>query len=321
MIKNRKSKIIMADRRLQVFHTVARLLSFTKAAETLHMTQPAVTFQVRQLEEYFNTRLFDRTHNRITLTEVGQQVFQYAEQIFDLYAQMENSVKEMTGDISGLLMIGASTTIAEYMLPTLLGSFKAKYPDVNIRLSVSNTDGIVSMVEQNVIDLGVVEAPVGNKNLSQELCCMDELVAVVPVDHPLASKKSASPRELAAYPFISREEGSGTRDVIVEHFNKMHIPDLNVVMELGSSESIKGAVMTGMGISILSQATIQKELQLKTLKQVRLDPPLKRPFSFVHQKQKFRLRAMEELLNFSRDYCKNFSGEKCEMGGNTGKKK
>src|SRR5210317_120336 len=114
----------MADRRLQVFFTVARLLSFTKAAESLHMTQPAVTFQVRQLEEYFNTRLFDRTHNRISLTPVGERVFVYAEQIFERYAEMENAVKEMTGDVSGILLLGASTTIAEYMLPALLGDFK-----------------------------------------------------------------------------------------------------------------------------------------------------------------------------------------------------
>ncbi|OOY41541.1 LysR family transcriptional regulator, partial [Solemya velum gill symbiont] len=94
----------MADRRLQVFHTVARLLSFTKAAETLHMTQPAVTFQVRQLEEYFNTRLFDRTHNKISLTEAGECVYGFAEQIFDLYGQMENAVREMTGEVSGDLI-------------------------------------------------------------------------------------------------------------------------------------------------------------------------------------------------------------------------
>ncbi|MCV6636864.1 selenium metabolism-associated LysR family transcriptional regulator [Candidatus Albibeggiatoa sp. nov. NOAA] len=295
----------MADRRLQVFHTVARLLSFTKAAEALHMTQPAVTFQVRQLEEYFNTRLFDRTHNRITLTEVGEKVYEYAEKIFEQYSQMENAVKEMTGDINGVLMIGASTTIAEYMLPTLLGDFKIKYPDVRIRLKVSNTDEIVSMVENNIIDLGVVEAPVNNKSLAVELCRLDELVAIVAPDHPLASKAEISPQELAKYPYISREEGSGTREVITEYLSNegLSIYDMNIVMELGSSEAIKGAVTSGMGVAILSRAAIQKELQLNTLKQLQLNPPLKRPFSFVHQKQKFRLRAMEELLSFGRGYC------------------
>ena len=110
----------MADRRLQVFHTVAKLLSFTKAAETLHMTQPAVTFQIRQLEEHFNTRLFDRTHNRISLTAAGNKVYEYADQILLLYGEMDNKVRELTGDVSGVLLIGASTTIAEYVLPGLV---------------------------------------------------------------------------------------------------------------------------------------------------------------------------------------------------------
>lgn len=299
----------MADRRLKVFHTVARLLSFTKAAEALHMTQPAVTFQVRQLEEHFNTRLFDRTHNRITLTEVGEQVYDYADKIFDLYAQMDNVVREMTGDVSGVLMIGASTTIAEYMLPALLGDFKSKYPEVSIRLKVSNTDEIVSMVENNTIDLGVVEAPVGNKNLAVAPCHTDELVAIVPPQHPLSQKESVNVKEISGHPFISREEGSGTRNVVNNYFSEAgtSLYDLNVVMELGSSESIKGAVASGMGISILSQVTIQKELQLGTLVAIPLNPRLKRPFSFVHQKQKFRLRTIEELLQFAGHYCSTYT--------------
>ena len=131
----------MADRRLQVFHTVARLLSFTKAAETLHMTQPAVTFQIRQLEEFFNTRLFDRTHNRINLTAAGERVFEYSDRIIELYNEMDNRVREMTGDVSGILVIGASTTIAEYVLPSLLGEFKQLYPDrKSTRLNSSHTD-------------------------------------------------------------------------------------------------------------------------------------------------------------------------------------
>jgi DNA-binding transcriptional LysR family regulator len=295
----------MADRRLQVFHTVARLLSFTKAAETLHMTQPAVTFQVRQLEEHFNTRLFDRTHNRISLTEAGNRVFGYADRIFELYSEMENAVREMTGEIRGALTIGASTTIAEYMLPTLLGDFKAKYPDVDIHLKVSNTDGIVSMVENNTIDLGVVEAPVANRNLVVEVCRKDHLVAIAPPNHELAGSGPVPLTRLLDYPFICREEGSGTREVISEYLGTLGACDanLNISMELGSPEAVKGAVEAGMGLSVVSRATIQKELRLGTLVEIGLEPPLERPFSFVHQKQKFRLRVMEELLEFARHYC------------------
>ncbi len=295
----------MADRRLQVFHTVARLLSFTKAAETLHMTQPAVTFQVRQLEEYFNTRLFDRTHNRISLTEAGARVYGFSDKIFELYGEMENAVREMTGEISGSLTIGASTTIAEYMLPALLGDFRSRYPDVSIHLKVSNTDGIVSMVENNTIDLGVVEAPVSNKNLVVDECRRDNLVAIVPPGHPKSDLKKISLDELLEYPFICREEGSGTREVIGEHMTKHSKSDtcMNIAMELGSPEAVKGAVEAGMGISVVSNATIQKELRLGTLVAIELDPPLERPFSFVHQKQKFRVRVMEELLDFAQQYC------------------
>jgi DNA-binding transcriptional LysR family regulator len=295
----------MADRRLQVFHTVARHLSFTKAAEALHMTQPAVTFQVRQLEEYFNTRLFDRTHNRISLTEAGRRVFEYADRIFVQYSEMENAVRELTGEISGLLIIGASTTIAEYMLPALLGDFKHKYPDVNVRLKVSNTEGVVHMVENNVIDLGVVEAPVANKNLAVEVCRMDQLVLIVPPSHELADMVKVTIDDIANYPYICREEGSGTREVIAEHLTLHGMKDasLDISMELGSPEAVKGAVEAGMGISVVSRATVTKELKLGSLVAIPLEPALERPFSFVHQKQKFRLRAMDELLDFARQYC------------------
>ncbi len=295
----------MADRRLQVFHTVARLLSFTKAAESLHMTQPAVTFQVRQLEEYFNTRLFDRTHNRISLTEAGTRVYEYADRIFELYAEMENAVRDMTGEISGVLIIGASTTIAEYMLPALLGDFKKKYPDINVHLKVSNSDGIVHMVENNDIDLGVVEAPVMNKNLVVEACRKDRLVAIASPQHALAGKQKVRMPELLEAAYIDREEGSGTREVIQDYLTElgMNVSNVHVSMELGSPEAVKGAVEAGMGVSIVSEVTIHKELQLGTLVALELDPPLERPFSFVHQKQKFRQRAMDELLEFARAYC------------------
>jgi DNA-binding transcriptional LysR family regulator len=217
----------------------------------------------------------------------------------------------MTGEISGILIIGASTTIAEYMLPSLLGDFKKKYPDVNVHLKVSNSDGIVSMVENNDIDLGVVEAPVLNKNLVVESCRDDRLVAIVPPTHVLADKGFVRLKDLLNHAFIAREEGSGTREVIEEYLAcaGLRAADLTVAMELGSPEAIKGAVEAGMGVSIVSEVTIHKELQLGTLVALELDPPLQRPFSFVHQKQKFRQRAMDELLAFARAYCLSHRNE------------
>lgn len=295
----------MSDRRLQVFYTVARVLSFTKAAEELHMTQPAVTFQIRQLEEYYNTRLFDRTHNRVSLTEAGKLIYRYAERIFDLYTDLDKAVREITGDVSGTLTVGASTTIAEYMLPQLLGAFRSSHPEVQLRLMVSNTDGIVSMIENNIIDLGVVEAPVANKNLIVEDCREDEMVLVVPPGHHLASRESVKVRDIMDCPFICREEGSGTREVVNEYLENQGVTPsgFKQCLELGNSESIKGAVEAGIGITVLSKVMLDKELRLGLLLAIPLDPPLVRTFSFVRQRQKFRIHAMEELLEFAHEYC------------------
>jgi DNA-binding transcriptional LysR family regulator len=295
----------MADRRLQVFTTVARLLSFTKAAEALHMTQPAVTFQIRQLEDYFNTRLFDRTHNRISLTVAGELVKSYADQIITHYNEMDNEVRKLTGDVLGPLVLGASTTIGEYVIPSILGEYQAKFPDVSIRLHVANTEGVIHMVESNEIDIGIVEGPVNNKNLVSKVCWEDELVAVTPPQHPLAQSKTITPDKVLEYPFISREEGSGTREVIAEYFaaNGLEFSNLNLTMEFGSPESIKSAVASGLGVSILSVATLDKELKLGMLEKTSFSPAATRPFSIVYQRQKFRLRAIEEFLAFTEAHC------------------
>lgn len=285
-------------------------MSFTKAAETLHMTQPAVTFQVRQLEEFFNTRLFDRTHNRISLTAAGERVFEYAERIIGLYNEMNIRVRDITGDVSGVLIIGASTTIAEYVLPALLGEFQNRHPDVRIRLSVSNSLGIVHMVESNTVDIGVVESPIANKSLAVEVCWQDQLVFICRPDHPLAGAKSVPVRDLLELPFLAREEGSGTREVISDYLaqNDLQWHDLNLSMEFGSPESVKSSVEGGLGVSIVSKATVAKELKLGTLVALPLDPPIERPFSFVYQRQKFRLRAVEEFMQFMRIHCDEQQG-------------
>ena len=291
----------MIDRRLQVFHTVAELKSFTRAGQRLHMTQPAVTFQIRQLEEHFNTRLFDREHNRIELTAAGRRVEEYAGRILALYSEMEGALRELTDDMAGTLMLGASMTIAEYDLPRLLVRFKQQFPEVNINLLMANTDGIVQMVVENRIDLGLVEGPVHNRSLAVRRYDVDKLVVALPPGHALADEPRIPFKALRGVPLILREEGSGTREVFLDHAHAagFGLDDFDVVMELGSPEAIKGAVGAGLGITIISIATLRKEIELGTLMAVDLDPPVERPFSFVHQKQKFRVPAVEELLRFA----------------------
>jgi len=267
------------------------------------MTQPAVTFQVRQLEEHFNTRLFDRTHNGISLTKAGQIVKSYADRIITQYNEMDNEVRQLTGDVGGMLVLGASTTIGEYVIPRLLGEYQAKFPGVAIRLQVANTLGVIHMVENNEIDIGIVEGPVNNKSLIISVCWDDELVAVMPVGHPLEKIEKLTLVELLEYPFIAREEGSGTREVINGYLaaQKLDFGNFDLIMELGSPESIKSAVAAGLGVSILSVATLEKERNLNLLAQRGLDPPITRPFSIIYQRQKFRVKAIEEFLRFNQN--------------------
>ena len=294
----------MADRRLQVFSTVARLLSFTKAADALHMTQPAVTFQIRQLEEHFNTRLFNRTHNRISLTVAGEMVRGYADQIMGLQIEMDDAVSELTGGAGGQLVLGASMTIGQYVVPPLLGQYRTQFPEVALRLFVANTVSVIHMVEDSDIDVGIVEGPVANKNLETEVCWEDELVVVTPIGHPLTEVESLKVTQVLDYPFIVREEGSGTREVITAYLSSQGVDfsDINVTMEFGSPEAIKGAVTAGLGISIMSIATIEKERLLGRLVGVSLDPPIKRSFRIVYHRQKFRFRAIEAFVTFAKTH-------------------
>lgn len=294
----------MSDRRLQVFHTVAGVLSFTKAAELLNMTQPAVTHQIRQLEEETSTRLFDRANNRISLTEAGHDVLDYATRILELYEDMHEALKVRSGDHSGVVTLGASTTIAEYVLPGLLVQFRESFPDVQIRLKVANTEGIVGMVANNALDLGVVEGEVDNQLLVIEHWQQDELVVLMPPDHALVAGETVAASELLAHPFIQREAGSGTRSVLERYLEREGVDEdqLDQPFELGSTEAIKGAVLAGVGVAVVSRATVAREVALGLLATRPLAPPLMRPFYFVKQRQQFRSHLMNELFQFARQH-------------------
>jgi DNA-binding transcriptional LysR family regulator len=291
----------MADRRLQVFYTVAKQLSFTKAAEQLFMTQPAVTFQVKQLEEHFNTRLFERSHGRIALTPAGRLVLDYAERILALSEEMDARVGELTGAVAGPLQLGASTTIAEFMLPQILGEFKALHPEVQAHLTVANSETIVNRVADHEIDVGLIESPSYLPSLQNEVCCDDELVLICAPAHALARKKSVKARDLASCPMVRREPGSGTREFSDNYFREHGVPpdDLNVVMELGSPEAMKGVVETGIAVAVVSRATIAKEVRLGSLVAIPLSPPLIRTLSVVHPKEKFRSRLLVTFVEFA----------------------
>lgn len=292
----------MADRRLQVFHAVAKHLSFTRAADALFMTQPAVTFQIKQLEEQYNTRLFERRHGSISLTPAGELVLSYAERILSLSDELDTRLAEMTGEMRGPLLVGASTTIAEFMLPRVLGEFNALYPQVRARLIVANSESIESRVAERTLDVGLIEAPAKLSGLTSQICCEDELRVICAPDYPLAGLDKVTPAALADYEFISREPGSGTREITDAYFRKHKVqPEaLKTQMELGSPEALKGVVSTGLGFAIVSRAVVGKETQLGELVAVPLDPPLKRDLYLVSPQDRFQSKLTTTFIDFTR---------------------
>ena len=299
----------MADRRLQVFHAVAKHLSFTRAADALFMTQPAVTFQIRQLEEQYGTRLFERRHAGISLTPAGEVVLSFAEKILALSDELETRLSEMTGEMRGPLLVGASTTIAEFMLPRVLGEFNAAYPQVRARLIVANSESIESQVAEHTLDVGLIEVPGKLAGLTSQVCCEDELIIICGPDYPLAGMKSVTPKALADYEFISREPGSGTREITDAYFRSHKIPpeSLKTQMELGSPEALKGVVSTGLGFAIVSRAVVAKELQLGELLAIPLRPALKRSLYLVFQQDRFQSRLTATFIDFTRTKLKEMA--------------
>jgi len=267
------------------------------------MTQPAVTFQIRQLEEQFNTRLFDRAHGRIVLTPAGVLALDYAERILTLSSELDTRMKEAGGQVAGPLLIGASTTIAEFLLPQVLGEFKSRHASVVPRLFVANSEAVQARIAERTLDLGFIEGDSHLPSLVAEVICDDELQVVCAPAHALAKLEAVPARALAEHAYISREPGSGTREVIDLYLKKAGVaPDsLQVVMELGSPEALKGLVATGLGFAIMSRATVAKETQLGQLVRVPLAPRLTRNLSVVYPKERFHSRLVNGFVQFAKE--------------------
>jgi DNA-binding transcriptional LysR family regulator len=250
--------------RLVVFRAVAEQLSFRKAAEELYLTQPAVSLQIKALEEDVGVQLFDRTGAQITLTSAGNVLLNYCEQVKTLLAQTEHEIAALSGEHAGQLALGASTTIAQYVLPRLLGEFCREHPRVHPTLVSGNTEHIVEAVEKQKISLGFIEGPARSREVKSEPFLEDELVLIASTAHEWAERASVSVSDLCSSPLLMRERGSGTRRVIEMALERQGIRRnvMRIVMELDSTEAIKSAVEAGLGVGFVSRWAIAKDLRL-----------------------------------------------------------
>lgn len=253
----------MFDFRLQVFQTVARRLNFTKAAAELYITQPAVTKHIHELEREFKVKLFDRNGSRIKITAEGKILLHHVEQIFAMYRNMEFEMNQLSQKHEGKLRLGASTTIAQYLLPPVLAGFHQKFSDVQITLTTGNTEEIENALKDNEIDLGIIEGHSKNASIKYSEFIKDEIVLVTSISNPLAKKGVIQIKDLKNIPLLMREPGSGTLEVIAHELKKvkLNLHDLKIEMQLASTESMKSYLFHSECMAFLSIHSILSELK------------------------------------------------------------
>ncbi len=255
------------DFRLKVFYTVSQKLSFTKAASELFITQPAVTRHINELEQQLGVALFKRHGNSISLTPPGQTLVRYAGQIFQLYAALENELAAFSTINDGSLRIGASTTLAQYVLPRILAQFRSAHPRIQVSFSTGNSEWIEHQVMEEKIDIAIVEGKSHHPQIMYEPFVKDEIVLVTQSQSQWASKTEIKTEQIRRIPLVIREQGSGTLDVVYEALNQVHIhpKELQIEIQLENTESIKQYLLYSQSAAFLSIHSITTELQQNQL--------------------------------------------------------
>ncbi|OMQ09022.1 LysR family transcriptional regulator [[Flexibacter] sp. ATCC 35103] len=251
------------DFRLKVFYTVALRLNFTKAATELYISQPAVSKHIQELEETYKTKLFERNGSKIALTPAGEILLKHTKNIFEIYREIDFDMSSFINERQGLLRLGASTTISQYIISPVLARFHQKQKDIKVNLLNGNTEQIENALINKEIEIGIVEGQSKNQSIKYIPFLKDELVLVCNTKNPLLKQKDISLEDLKTMKFITRERGSGTLEVIEFALKQINvkITDLQIEMQLGSTESIKSYLLNSDCFAFMSIHAVDKELK------------------------------------------------------------
>jgi DNA-binding transcriptional LysR family regulator len=285
------------DFRLKVFFTVANRLSFTKAATELFITQPAVSKHIQELEEQYKIKLFDRNGSKISLTKAGELLLNHTKNIFEIYREIDFDLSALINQQQGTLRLGASTTISHYIIPPLLARFHQKLKDIKVSLLNGNTEQIEKALLNKEIEIGIVEGQSKNQSIKYSEFLKDELVLVCNNSNPLINKEQITLEELKSLRFITREQGSGTLEVI-EHALKpfgINLSQLIIEMQLGSTESIKSYLMNSDCVAFISIHAIEKELKNNEMVIIDIDNFVIERFFYIIS-LKGKVEALSELF-------------------------
>ena len=284
-------------RQLKIFEAVARHLSFSRAAEELHLTQPAVSMQVQALEDQAGLPLTEQAGKKVRLTAAGEELARQARRIAEQLREAGEALAALKGVESGRLKIGVVST-AKYFAPSLLAEFRRRHPGVELQLTVNNRGAIVRHLAENAIDLAIMGTPPNEFETVAKIFAEHPLVFIAAPDHPLARKRNIDPKRLAEETLLIREPGSGTRGAL-ERFLEEHQVRAGARMELGSNETIKQAVMAGLGLSFISEHTIGLERSVGRLLVLNVrDTPVKRQWRLVYRTDKRLMPAASAFVQF-----------------------
>jgi len=267
---------------LKTFVTLAEVKNFTKTAELLLMSQPSVSLHIKNLEKEFQTQLFLRSPKFLKITPTGEILYDRAKQIITIYEQTKQDILEQHNIIKGELKIGASFTIGEYILPSLLIDLQKDYPDLELQVIIGNTEEIVQSVRLFQVDIGLIEGQTNEKELSVHPFLQDELFIISSNDHKLADKNDVTITDLQNQSWITRELGSGTGEYL-NHVIRSNGLKVKSLLTISSNQGIKETVINGMGLSLLSRSVIARDVQHKNLSIIKLkDHSFNRTLSYVY---------------------------------------
>ena len=289
------------DQTLLVFVTVVEKKSFTRAADALHMTQPAVSQYIQLLEKSVGAKLLDRSSKYVQLNKAGEIVYHHANEIIGLYTQMQNLVDDTMNKASGKLAIGASYTFGEYVLPHIIAYLQMHYPLIKPKITIANTARISEWVANRQLDVGIVDGAAHHHNLPMEAFA-DDLLYIVATAATQATVHEDRIARLQEATWIVREESSGTREATEKMFSVLNFRPANI-MEFGSTQIIKESVQAGLGITLLSHCTIQKELSLGILKTLDIpETPFQRKFSLITPPTRFKTKVTTVFMDVLREH-------------------
>ncbi len=283
-----KKNVSIELKHLETFCRVAELKSFSKAGQQLFLTQPTVSGHILSLEKSLSLRLFDRSGREVRLTKAGKIFLQYASRMLRLKQELMNALYEFSQGIHGELSIGASTIPGEYLLPKMLSAFKKDHPHLTISLKISDTKEVIQWVIDDLVEFGLIGAKLNRPSLHYEKFAEDEIIPVGLSTHPLSKKKRIPLEEVMKQPWIIREEGSGTQMVVDKTLRKKGrtLKQFHVVMEMGSTSSVKEGVKAGLGFAFLSKRAVEDELKWGLLSKIDIEElePILRPIYIVSRR-------------------------------------